>query len=45
VAVVATLFDRRGARLAEIEPAWDLVSWRLNGVGMARFSLPYSDPK
>ena len=38
------LFDRNGTALVEIEPALESVVWRLNGVGQARFVLPWTDP-
>jgi len=44
-AVCCSIFNQRSQRLAEIEPTWEFVNWRLNRTGMARFSLPYSDPK
>jgi len=37
--------DRVGRILAEIEPELGLVSWRLNDVGKATFSLARTDPK
>jgi hypothetical protein len=39
------LFAPGGAQLAEIEPDVQSVAWRLNGVGQAKFTLPWSDPK
>lgn len=39
------IFRRSGPLLAEIEPEIASVSWRLNEVGQARFTLPWSDEK
>ena len=39
------IFDRAGSLLAEIEPDLQSVSWRLNRVGKAKFSMATSDPK
>lgn len=44
-AVRCLLFDRGGILLAELEPEWESVSWRLNNAGMAKLALPYGDPK
>lgn len=43
MAIEALIFARTGALLARIEPAWESVVWRLNGVGLAKFSLAYTD--
>ena len=43
-AVEGLIFDRNGRMVAQVQPAWESVVWRLNGVGMAKFSLPYTDP-
>lgn len=41
--IQATIFNQANNTLGEISPAWDSISWRLNGEGMAKFSMPYSD--
>lgn len=43
--VVCSLFDKSGVKIAEIEPTWESIAWRLNNVGLARFSIPYADDK
>lgn len=43
--VRAVVYNRSGGALAEIEPEWNAISWRLNNVGRAQFSVPYSDSK
>ena len=44
-AIRALIYNRNGGTLAEIEPQWETVSWRLNNIGLARFSMPYTDAK
>jgi hypothetical protein len=41
----ALIFSPQGVQLAEVEPELESVVWRLNGVGPARFTLAWSDPK
>lgn len=43
--VLCRIFNKHGNLLAEVEPAFEYVNWRLNNVGRARFALPYSDEK
>jgi hypothetical protein len=43
-AVRVSLYGRQTGRLlAYVEPALEMVNWRLNNVGMARFFLPFAD--
>jgi len=41
--IEATICDQSFHALADIVPSWESVAWRLNGIGMARFNLPYVD--
>lgn len=43
MAVETLIFERTGALLARIQPAWESITWRLNGIGLAKYSLPYTD--
>ena len=43
--VQVLVFTKAGVLLAELEPELQSVNWRLNNVGMARFSLAWEDPK
>lgn len=39
------IFNKAGQQIAEIEPRFQSVTWRLNNVGRAQMYLPYSDAK
>ena len=39
------VFDKAGFHPVDIAPQIDYVAWRLNRVGMCKFTLPYEDPK
>ena len=41
----ALVFDRFGKMLAEVEPEFEYVNWRLNGMGMCRFWMGWEDDK
>ena len=41
--VQTLIFDRSGFHPVDIMPQWNHISWRLNEIGVARFSLPYED--
>lgn len=40
-----TIFNKTGSAIADIEPEYRSVSWRLNNVGMAKFKMAYRDTK
>lgn len=42
-AVQTLIFDRAGFHPVDIQPQWEYVTWRLNDIGVAKFSLPYED--
>ena len=39
------VFDRAGYHPNDIQPQITYVAWRLNEIGVAKFTLPYEDPK
>jgi len=41
--VQTLIFDRAGYHPVDIAPQWDYVSWRLNEIGVGKFSLPFED--
>jgi hypothetical protein len=43
--IQALVFDKAGFHPNDIQPQIDYVAWRLNQIGVAKFTLPYEDPK
>jgi hypothetical protein len=43
--VQTLVFDRNGYEIAEIEPQFDSICWRLNAHGLAHVRLPYTNAK
>ena len=41
--VQVLVFDQAGYFPVDISPQWDYLAWRLNDVGVGKFSLPYED--
>jgi len=41
--VQTLVFNRAGYSPVDIAPQWDYLAWRLNNVGVGKFSLPYED--
>lgn len=39
------IFDKTGSAIADIEPEYKSVAWRLNNVGVAKFWMSYADAK
>ena len=39
------IYDRSGGELAEIDPDFEFVNWRLNNVAMTRFGMSMEDSK
>lgn len=39
------IFNKTGSAIAEIEPEYQSITWRLNGVGIAKMKMSYADSK